>query len=279
MGGWDRFSEWVATLVVAAMTWTSGVLAPQPPHDAVSTADPVPAAMQAWAIALPAQLDSPQIEPQTDDVETLDEGAPPTATSTTTDQSGTSAPIEATGDQDIELLDQGTPPPTQVTTSEPVAVTSEPAPVSSEPAPVAAAPMSAETTSAAPVASGPVLPPGFGTGRVQVAAGNNGFPTGLANCHVGAVTGRAYVGIDCGDTDDAFVGHAASFTDFPFVVEAPFPFNDSNEPAGTTSTVDDNPSANDQFVLNNTGADSFFVRDPRVLRPLAHETEQPTAAS
>ena len=41
---------------------------------------------------------------------------------------------------------------------------------------------------------------------------------------MGAVTGRAYVGIDCGDGESAFVGHAPSFEEFPFVLDESFPF-------------------------------------------------------
>jgi hypothetical protein len=40
------------------------------------------------------------------------------------------------------------------------------------------------------------------------------------------VTGRAYVGIDCGDgTGSSFVGHAPSFEAFPFVLDESFPFD------------------------------------------------------
>ena len=53
-----------------------------------------------------------------------------------------------------------------------------------------------------------------------------GFPIGLEDCHVGAVTGRAYVGIDCGEgSGSSFVGHAPSFEAFPFVPEENFPFD------------------------------------------------------
>lgn len=138
----------------------------------------------------------------TNDVEALDQGAPP---------------VDQAAD-DVETLDQGSPPSTAA------------APVETVPGPVAV-----ETTSAAPVdtttyttpapaaPSGPTLPPGFGTGRVRASAGRFGFPIGLASCHVGAVTGRAYVGLDCEDGEDV-VGHAPSFDDFPFVLEAVFPF-------------------------------------------------------
>ena len=71
-----------------------------------------------------------------------------------------------------------------------------------------------------------MLPEGFGTGNVHVATGSAGFPVGLEDCHVGAVTGRAYVGVDCGDSDGSmFVGHAPSFEDFPFVLNDNFPFD------------------------------------------------------
>jgi hypothetical protein len=73
--------------------------------------------------------------------------------------------------------------------------------------------------------SGPVIPEGFGTGDVHVAAGSAGFPVGLEDCHVGAVTGRAYVGIDCGEGDSSVVGHAPSFEEFPFVLDESFPFS------------------------------------------------------
>jgi hypothetical protein len=143
-----------------------------------------------------------QTTDQEGDVETLDEGAPPAQ-----------PPAE-----DVETLDQGAPP-----------ATTAPAPA---PAPAPAAttvPAEAPTTYTAPAAappaapSGPTLPAGFGTGRVRASAGRFGFPIGLESCHVGAVTGRAYVGLDCEDFEDV-VGHAPSFEDFPFVLEAEFPF-------------------------------------------------------
>jgi hypothetical protein len=83
------------------------------------------------------------------------------------------------------------------------------------------------TTYVAPVHSAaPFVPEGFGTGDVHVATGSAGFPVGLEDCHVGAVTGRAYVGVDCGEgTGNLVVGHAPSFEEFPFVLEESFPFN------------------------------------------------------
>ena len=83
------------------------------------------------------------------------------------------------------------------------------------------------TTAVAPAATtGPVVPEGFGTGNVHVSTGAAGFPVGLEDCHVGAVTGRAYVGIDCGEGGgSSFVGHAPSFEEFPFVLDESFPFD------------------------------------------------------
>jgi hypothetical protein len=70
------------------------------------------------------------------------------------------------------------------------------------------------------------VPEEVGTGSVHVATGAAGFPVGLEGCHVGAVTGRAYVGIDCGDDGgSSFVGHAPSFEEFPFVLDESFPFD------------------------------------------------------
>jgi hypothetical protein len=144
------------------------------------------------------------------DTETLDQGTPP-APATTQPANG-----------DVETLDQGPPPAAApVPAAAPTAVPSYTAP-----APSAAAPATAPTSYAAPAASqpmGPAIPPGFGTGNVHVSAGRFGFPVGLESCHVGAVTGRAYVGLKCGDSADA-VGIAPSFQDFPFVPQASFPF-------------------------------------------------------
>jgi hypothetical protein len=68
-----------------------------------------------------------------------------------------------------------------------------------------------------------VIPPGFGTGHVHVAAGHPEFPVGLASCHVGTITGRAYVGVDC-PNGDSVVGFAPSLNDFPFILNPDFPF-------------------------------------------------------
>jgi hypothetical protein len=55
------------------------------------------------------------------------------------------------------------------------------------------------------------------------------------------VTGRAYVGIDCGEeSESSFVGHAPSFEEFPFVLDEGFPFVlDENFPFGSDSVFAD----------------------------------------
>src|SRR5688500_1887837 len=143
------------------------------------------------------------------DVESLDEAAPPAQeVDATEDIELLDQGPPAGAQDDVELLDQGPPP---------VGVGEAPATVTTVPA----------TTYVAPVAtSGPFLPEGFGSGDVHVATGSAGFPVGLEECHVGAVTGRAYVGIDCGEGGgNSVVGHAPSFESFPFVLDESFPFD------------------------------------------------------
>jgi hypothetical protein len=145
------------------------------------------------------------------DTETLDEAAPPAVQGETTeDVELLDQGPPADDQQDVELLDQGLQ-----------AATVFEAPVQSN---VSTVPV---TTDVAPAtSSAPMLPAGFGTGNVHVATGPAGFPVGLEDCHVGAVTGRAYVGVDCGDDNGStVVGHAPSFEAFPFVVEENFPFD------------------------------------------------------
>ena len=220
MTAWENIAEWLATLVLASLAWAGGIVAPDVPISAdVSSSSQrsieVPSGfMLAWA-----QDDAPPIEQveegTTADVESLDEGAPPVAAETETldAEPAAAAPVE-----DVELLDQGSPPAAGAMTSPPA-----PSPAS---AAVAVAPVTDSGTYVAPVYdAAPQLPADFGTGNVHVSAGAEGFPVGLEACHVGAVTGRAYVGIDCGD-DVSFVGHAPSFADFPFVPAEEFPFGD-----------------------------------------------------
>lgn len=210
MMGWDRISEWIATGLVAALTWTSGLGALEPVLSA-----PADESGQHGMLGWAQSTDQPPVEQvgegDASDPETLDQGAPPAQpTGDAATQNG----------DDVELLDQGPPPSS--------ASAPAPAPAATAPTSTQAAPAPAETTSTADAtapaqAMGPALPPGFGSDNVHVSAGRSGFPIGLEECHVGVVTGRAYVGLDCGELDDV-VGHAPSYDDFPFIPEVDFPF-------------------------------------------------------
>ena len=214
MSSWERVGDWIAAAAVASFAWVSGLVVPGAPADASTAIVEVPAENQLTSVIRWAQAeDEPPIEQVgegTDgDVETLDDAAPPSDVVDTTEDVellDQGPPVD--DEQDVELLDQG-----------PQAIT---APVSPAPT-VLTVPV---TTYVAPVHSAaPFIPEGFGTGEVHVATGSAGFPVGLEDCHVGAVTGRAYVGIDCGDdTGNLVVGHAPSFEEFPFVLEENFPF-------------------------------------------------------
>ena len=215
MSTWGQLGDWIATLAVASFAWISSVIAPDAaggsPAINASPADQNQlSSIMTWA----QQEDEPPIEQVNEDtgedVETLDEAAPPA------DQADTAEDIElldqgppANAVEDVELLDQG-PPATAAGSPAPPTVTTVPV-----------------TTDVAPaVTTGPFVPEGFGTGNVQVSTGSAGFPVGLEDCHGGAVTGRAYVGIDCGEGgESSFVGHAPSFEEFPFVLDEGFPFN------------------------------------------------------
>lgn len=201
MIGFDRLSQAVAIAVTAALV-AGGAL---PVLDARSAAAPD----DAWTpLTIEEQAEDQPIEQvgegDAGDAETLDQGAPPAQ--------------QPSGD--VETLDEGAPPAVAPAVTESAAPVVEPAA-----APATATDGGAVYTAPAPATTrGPVLPPGFGTGLVRVSAGRFGFPVGLNDCHVGAVTGRAYVGINCGDEERDVVGHAPSFEDFPFVLEAEFPF-------------------------------------------------------
>lgn len=143
--------------------------------------------------------DDPQAQPSqvgegNADTEALDQGAP----------------TAATGD-DPEPLDQGTPPTDAGAVPVPV----------TDGTVLTAAPVAAETAYAAP--AGPQLPPGFGEGRVLVSNNSRGFPVGLEPCEVGVVSGRAYVGVKCGEDGSQVVGHS-TYEDFPWVIDPGFPF-------------------------------------------------------
>ena len=244
--GWERIAEWLATLIAASLVWVFGVAPPTLPGDTSGNSiatDDAPALMLSWA-----QEDAqPPIEPLDEgtaaevtevEVEPLDEAPPPAEEPTPVADAEPQAVAPVTDvepqdvapapEEDIELLDQGAPPAAVVTTAAPGG---QPTVTTTYVAPTTAAPVTDVSTTSAvaaePVTTGPVLPPGFGTGQVHVNTGSADFPVGLSDCHVGAVTGRAYVGIDCGEEGDAsFVGHAPTFQDFPFVVEGEFPFDD-----------------------------------------------------
>jgi len=221
MSDWERIGDWIATLTVASFAWVTSALAPEQPMNAFAppvspaTAENQQALILNWA----QQVDEPPIEQvgedTGDDTEPLDEADPPgeAAVSSEDPELLDQGEPRATQNEDIELLDQGTAPAPAAESPAPAAVTVAPATTYVAPEPV--------------VASGPVLPEGFGTGTVHVAAGRSGFPVGLEDCHVGAVTGRAYVGIDCGE-GSSFVGHAPTFENFPFVLDENFPFGDDS---------------------------------------------------
>jgi len=185
------------------------------------------------------------------DVEELDEGALPVAPAT---GSTTTSSLE-----DIELLDQGaSPAAAPVVAAAPVYGT---APVDSVTTPVQSDYVAPSTTPAVHP-TGFWLPEGFGSGNVHVSTGRGGFPPGLEDCHVGAVTGRAYVGISCGG-DNSVVGHAPSFQDFPFVTDAGFPFDsDSRLLTEENFPFDENESvfvASDEGGADDGGGDVTVV--------------------
>jgi hypothetical protein len=216
VSSWERFGEWFATVAVASFAWVSGLAAPGVPVSSQAAILDTPGETQLSSVMRWAQQeDEPPVEQvgedTDDDVETLDEAAPPADELDTADDVellDQGPPAEA--QEDVELLDQGPLP---------AAVSESPAPASVSTVPV--------TTYVVPAASSaPILPDGFGTGDIHVATGSDGFPVALNDCHVGAVTGRAYVGVDCGDGNgSSFVGHALSFDQFPFVVDENFPFD------------------------------------------------------
>jgi hypothetical protein len=215
VSSWERLGDWIATATIASFAWVSALVAPGMAAEAPAATVEAPGENElSWVVRWAQAEDEPPIEQvgeETDgDVETLDdEAAPPDEVDTTEDVELLDQGPPA-DEQDVELLDQG---PQAITTTESPAVDA----VSTDPV----------TTYVAPVdASVPVVPAEFGTGDVHVATGGAGFPVGLEDCHVGAVTGRAYVGVDCGDgTGDLVVGHAPSFEEFPFVLEENFPFD------------------------------------------------------
>jgi hypothetical protein len=225
VSNWEQFGDWVATIAVASLTWVSGLVAHGGPAGLPVASASVPAADQLSSIMRWAQQDDePPVEQvgedTADDVETLDEAAPPAEEAET---AGNAGAVETA--EDIELLDQGPPVGAQLDDVE-LLDQGPPSTAGAVPAPSAVTTIPATTYVAPVAASGPVVPEGFGTGQVHVATGSAGFPVGLEGCHVGAVTGRAYVGVDCGEGGgNSFVGHAPSFEEFPFVLDENFPFD------------------------------------------------------
>jgi hypothetical protein len=261
VNGLDKLGELIATLFIASLAWASGLATPVAPPGAAEAsgtgapAESRPEFMLGWAQSTDESAIQQVGEGNQTDPEPLDEGAPP---------------AQDTGDAegDVELLDQGAPPaaPADGAVAAPVE-TATTAPVEVAPAPPAETGVTYDTEPAKQ--TGPVLPPGFGTGRVHVSAGRSGFPPGLEDCHVGAVTGRAYVGIDCGDGGGDIVGHAPSFADFPFVPEAEFPFEPddafytNSEFFGTGSEEDDDDS-DDVVVSTGRRARDSASEEPDV---------------
>jgi hypothetical protein len=233
VSNWEQLGDWIATLVVASFAWLSSVVTADASAALSAATDrsapveiPVSSIMR-WT-QQEEELPIEQVgEDTAEDVETLDEATPPA------DEVDTAEDIElldqgppADAQEDVELLDQGQPLAVAGDAAAPSTVTTVPV-----------------TTYVAPVAtSGPVLPEGFGSGDVHVATGSAGFPVGLEDCHVGAVTGRAYVGINCGNgSGNSLVGHAPSFDETPFVLDESFPFDQDSVFAdrGTSQIADE----------------------------------------
>jgi hypothetical protein len=225
VSSWERFGDSIATLAFASFTWISGVVAPGVFVGSPTAVVDLPVENQLSSVMHWAQQeDGPAVEQvgeDTDgDIETLDD------VPASVDEADATEDVElldeapsAKDQQDVELLDQGSSTATTSDSPAPATTSESPAPTTVSPAPV--------TTYMAPAApSVPIPPEGFGTGDVYAATGSAGFPVGLEDCHVGAVTGRAYVGVDCGDSGgSSFVGHAPSFEEFPFVLDENFPFD------------------------------------------------------
>lgn len=152
------------------------------------------------------------------DTEALDQGSPPAAS----------------GD-DVETLDQGSPPASSAPVPVPVA----------DGTVLTAAPVASHTAYTEP--AGPRLPPGFGEGRVLVSNNSRGFPVGLEPCEVGVVTGRAYVGVKCGEEGRPVVGHS-TYEDFPWVIDPGFPF----EPGAAVVTDPSFPFDEDSPFFEST---------------------------
>jgi hypothetical protein len=196
-----------------------------------------------------AQSQPSQVGEDDADTESLDQGSPPAAS----------------GD-DVETLDQG------------------PAPGSASAAPVPVA--DGTVLTAAPVATdlaygepaGPRLPPGFGEGRVLVSNNPRGFPVGLEPCEVGVVTGRAYVGVNCGEGSGPVVGHS-TYQDFPWVIDPGFPFEPGADVVTDPSFPFDEDSPFFESTLDRTtGSDVVVLVAPRAF-PFNDDDDEGSSAS
>lgn len=233
----EALANWATGFVTAAVVAALSFGAPGAP--AVNPEVVNEGGILAWAQDVDEATIQQVGEATEEDAEALDAG------SVSAEESAPSTrevAVSQTGD-DVELLDRGTPPQETATTTavETTAVdTAAPLTVVESTSP---APAGDVVVTASAVDSGPHLPEGFGEGQVMVSTASGDFPPGLDECHVGAVTGRAYVGIDCDDEGSSFVGHAPTFEDFPFVTDEDFPFDnddpivaDENFPFGDEST-------------------------------------------
>ncbi len=195
MTGYSKPGKWQRAMMVATGIGVLGASLTAPLAEAAVMAPS--AQLAAFHLQDDAQSQPSQVGEgdASTDTETLDQGSPPAAS----------------GD-DVETLDQGQAP----TGAAPVPVTDGTVLT----APVAAP---AATDMAYVEPAGPRLPPGFGEGRVMVSNNPRGYPVGLEPCEVGVVSGRAYVGVNCGDGSGPVVGHS-TYENFPWVIDPGFPF-------------------------------------------------------
>lgn len=171
------------------------------------------------------------------------------------------------GNADTEALDQGSQPAATGDDPEPLDQGSPPADASAAPVPVTdgtvftAAPVTTDTAYTAP--AGPHLPPGFGEGRVLVSNNSRGFPVGLEACEVGVVSGRAYVGVKCGEDGSQAVGHS-TYEDFPWVIDPGFPFAPGADVVTDPSfPFDDDSPFFESFLDRTTDSDVVVLVAPR----------------
>ena len=235
MTGFGKPGKWQRAMMVATGIGVLGASLAAPLAEAAVMA---PSAQHAlFHLQDDAQSPPSQVGEGDADTETLDQGSPPAAS----------------GD-DVETLDQGPAP----TGAAPVPVTD---------GTVLAAPVAAPaTTDMAYVApAGPRLPPGFGEGRVMVSNNPRGYPVGLEPCEVGVVSGRAYVGVNCGDGSSPVVGHS-TYDNFPWVIDPGFPFEPGADVVTDPSFPFDEDSPFFESTLDRTtGSDVVVLVAPRAF--------------